>query len=157
MARSTSARVSTALRTARFVATLSWITLVFLSAAPVAAQSAEGDPPAEFAQYWMVFLVRGDDPPELDDEASMALQRQHLAHLSKVYKEGYSLVAGPFEVPPDDPVRGIVLYRGDLERERVEELSSADPAVQAGRLKVEIKRWWTPAGAMQFRDVTASP
>ena len=124
--------------------------LALTIALPALAQDAEGNPPMEFDTYWMVFLVRGDDPPQLDATASAELQRKHLAHLSKVYKEGYSLVAGPFEVPDDDPVRGIVLYRGDLERERVVELASADPAVVAGRLKVEVKKWWTPAGAMSF-------
>ena len=121
-----------------------------LLAAPLQAQDAEGNPPQEFDRYWMVFLLRGEDPPQLDEEASADLQRRHLAHLSKVYREGYSLVAGPFEVPVDEPMRGIVLYRGDLEEERVVELASADPAVQAGRLKVRVVKWWTGAGALSF-------
>ncbi len=117
---------------------------------PVAAQDAEGNPPADFDKYWLVFLERGDDPPQLDAEASAELQRRHLAHLSKVYREGYAKVAGPFEVPDDEPLRGIVLYRGDLERDRVAELAGADPAVEAGRLKIRVLRWWTAAGAMSF-------
>ncbi len=63
---------------------------------PLPAQDAEGNPPAEFDKYWLVFLERGDDPPQLDDDASAELQRQHLAHLSKVYKEGSAMVAVPF-------------------------------------------------------------
>ncbi len=121
-----------------------------LTAAPLPAQDSEGNPPTEFDQYWMVFLIRGDDPPQLDEEASADLQRRHLAHLSKVHREGYSLAAGPFEVPADEPMRGIVLFRGDLEKERVVELASADPAVETGRLKVRVMRWCTPAGAMRF-------
>ena len=105
------------------------------------AQDAEGNPPAEFDKYWMFFLIRGDDPPQLDEEASAELQRRHLAHLSKVYRQGYARVAGPFEVPDDEPMRGIVLYRGDLERDRVAELAGADPAVEAGRLKIRVARW----------------
>jgi uncharacterized protein len=114
-------------------------------------QDTEGNPPTEFDQFWMVFLLRGDHPPDLDEEASAELQRRHLAHLSKVYREGYALVAGPFEVPEDEPMRGIVLYRGDLEREQVIGLAEADPAVQAGRLKVEARKWWTAAGIMTFK------
>ena len=136
---------------------LNLVTATFLAgalvAAPLHAQDAEGNPPTEFDQYWMVFLMRGDDPPELDDEASAELQRQHLAHLSRVYREGYTLVAGPFEVPAEEPMRGIVLYRGDLERDRVAELAGADPAVEAGRLKIRIMRWWTSARAMSFPGV----
>ena len=126
------------------------LTAVLCAGPQLQAQNAEGNPPTEFDQYWMVFLERGDDPPQLDEEASVELQRQHLAHLSKVHREGYSLVAGPFEVPTDEPLRGIVLYRGDLERDQVAELTSADPAVKAGRLKIRIMKWWTPAGAMSF-------
>lgn len=123
---------------------------VLVAATPLQAQDSEGNPPTEFDQYWMVFLMRGDDPPQLDEEASSDLQRRHLAHLSKVHREGYSLAAGPFEVPADEPLRGIVLYRGDLAKERVVELAGADPAVEAGRLKVRVMKWWTSAGAMSF-------
>ncbi len=126
------------------------LAIMLLAVSPLQAQDAEGNPPAELDHYWMVFLERGDDPPQLDKKASAELQRQHLAHLSKVHREGYSLVAGPFEVPADEPIRGIVLYRGDLERDQVAELTGADPAVKAGRLKIRIMRWWTPAGAMSF-------
>lgn len=110
----------------------------------------EAAPPREFDNYWLVFLERGDDPPELDEEASAKLQRQHLGHLSKVFREGYSLVAGPFEVPADEPLRGIVLFRGDLTEEEVVRLASSDPAVQAGRLKVRVMKWWTGARALRF-------
>ena len=129
---------------------ISIILAAAVAAAPLSAQDAEGNPPADFDPYWLVFLERGDHPPQLDEEASAELQRQHLAHLSKVYREGYARVAGPFEVPDDEPLRGIVLYRGDLERDRVAELTGADPAVKAGRLKIRIMRWWTSAGAMSF-------
>ncbi len=123
---------------------------LLVAAASIQAQDSEGNPPTEFDRYWTVFLIRGDDPPQLDEEASADLQRRHLAHLSKVHREGYALAAGPFEVPADEPMRGIVLFRGDLEEERVAELAGADPAVAAGRLKLRVMRWWTPAGAMSF-------
>ena len=45
----------------------------------------------------------------------------------------------------------MVLFRGDLERDEVGELAGADPAVQAGRLKIRILRWWTGAEAMSFK------
>ncbi len=119
---------------------------------PLSAQDEAGNPPPQFDKYWMVYLVRGDQPPELSEAESAELQRQHLAHLSKVWKSGHALVAGPFEVAAEDPMRGIVLYRGDLEVDQVCELAEADPAVKAGRLKVEIRRWWTGGGVLQFRN-----
>ena len=132
---------------------MQWVIFALVAALAVSSargQDSEGNPPKQFDTYWMVFLERGDHPPELDDAASMELQRKHLAHLSKIKKEGYSLVAGPFEVPENEPLRGIVLYRGDLDSAAVVELASADPAVKAGRLKVRVMRWWTPGDALCF-------
>lgn len=126
--------------------------LALMWSGPGWGQDAEGNPPQQFDNYWMVFLERGDDPPELDEEASMELQRGHRGHLSKVHRDGYSLVAGPFEVGENEPLRGIVLYRGDLERDEVVRLASADPAVEAGRLKVRVLKWWTPGGALSFPE-----
>lgn len=125
-------------------------TLLLLAAGAVSGQDQEGNPPTEFESYWMVFLERGDNPPKLDADASAELQRQHLAHLGKVWRDGYALVAGPFEAPDDEPLRGITLYRGDLEYDKVIELASSDPAVKAGRLKVRAMKWWTAADLIRF-------
>lgn len=138
----------------RYLVTAILLTAALAAAVPCQAQDAEGNPPAEFEKYWMVFLERGDNPPQLDEAASAELQRRHLAHLSKVYREGYALVAGPFEVPAEEPLRGIVLYRGDLEHDKVTALASADPAVEAGRLQVRVMRWWTAAEVMSFSKPT---
>ena len=124
--------------------------IVLLTGVQVAAQDSAGGQAKEYDSYWMVFLERGDDPPELEESAAMELQGRHQAHLTKMKSQGYSLVAGPFEVSADEPLRGIVLYRGDLEEHEVVELASGDPAVQAGRLKVRVLRWWTPGGAVNF-------
>jgi hypothetical protein len=59
-------------------------------------------------------------------------------------------VSGPFEAPADEPLRGITLYRGDLEHDKVIELAGSDPAVKAGRLKVRAMKWWTGAKMLQF-------
>jgi hypothetical protein len=39
--------------------------------------------------------------------------------------------------------------------ERARELYASDPAVQAGRLGVEILTWMTPAGNVRFEKVRA--
>ena len=131
------------------------LTFALLLGVATPVWSEEGEAPSSFDTFWMVFLERGDNPPELSEEASADLQRQHLAHLGKVWKEGDSLVAGPFGVPPEEPLRGIVLYRGDLEREKVVELTEADPAVKAGRLKVRVFQWYTGAGMLTFQPPPA--
>lgn len=115
-------------------------------------QTAEGAAPAAFDTYWMVFLERPDAAPEFTDEELAEIQKGHLAHLGKVWTDGYALVAGPFDNGEDGKLRGIVLYRGDLGRERVMELAEADPAVQAGRLEVRTLQWFTGAGMLTFQS-----
>lgn len=135
---------------ATLLAALTLLAAALALAPAAAAQSAEGDPPTEFDTYWMVFLERGESPPQLDPEASAELQRRHLAHLGTMWRQGFALVAGPFEVPREEPLRGIVLFRGDLSRGRVEELAGADPAVEAGRLQVRAFKWYTGKGVLSF-------
>ena len=44
-------------------------------------------------------------------------------------------------------LRGLTFYRtGSLEQAR--QLAEADPAVQAGRLAIEIMTWYCPPGTM---------
>lgn len=106
--------------------------------------------PEEFDKFYMVFLMRGDNPPALDDDAASELQAAHLAHLDRMWRDGYALIAGPFGGGADDPMRGIVLFRGDLDMEKVRELAEADPAVKAGRLRVDVRPWYTGAGYLAF-------
>ena len=135
----------------RWFGTLCVLFLLLGLAGTVGAQEGGEQGPTEFDTYWMVFLERGENPPKLEAEAAADLQRQHLGHLGKVWQEGYALVAGPFEVSAEEPMRGIVLFRGDLEREKVVELASADPAVQAGLLQVRVFKWWTGADMLEFK------
>ena len=123
------------------------LVLVIGANAPRAAESAA---PMEFDRFYMVFLYRGDNPPQLDEASAAELQEAHLKHMEQLWLDGYALVAGPFGGGPDDPLRGIVLFRGDLDIEKVRELGSRDPAVKAGRLKVEVRPWYTGAGYLAF-------
>ena len=107
-------------------------------------------PPAQFDRYHLVMLVRGDNPPVLNAVESQQLQAEHLGHLKKMADEGHMLVAGPFAQQFDDRLRGMCLYNPSLTPERVRELAEADPAVIAGRLKVEVMDWYTAKGALAF-------
>ena len=107
-------------------------------------------PPAQFDRYHLVMLVRGDNPPVLNNIESQQLQAEHLGHLKKMADEGHMLVAGPFAQQFDDRLRGMCLYNPSLSREEVRELAEADPAVEAGRLKVEVMDWYTAKGALAF-------
>jgi uncharacterized protein YciI len=109
----------------------------------------EADPPEDFDEYELVLLLRGKNPPDLDDEASELLQRRHLGYLEEMRAMGYLKVAGPLDEQPDERWRGISLYQvGSLDE--VERLAHEDPAVKAGRLDIEVMKWYCAKGAVAF-------
>lgn len=117
-------------------------------------QEEEGDPPtaeppSEFDVYEFVLMRRADEAPEMDEDAAELLQSQHLGYLESMKAAGYLKVAGPFDEQPDDTWRGLGLYQvGSLEEAR--RLAEADPSVRAGRLVVDVMRWYTKKGAVTF-------
>lgn len=102
----------------------------------------EGDSTYLMQQYYMVFLKLGENRSQDSTEAA-ELQKQHLAHLTRMAREGYASLIGPFG--DDGEIRGIVVYNTATQRE-ADSLANLDPMVQAGRLKVEVHPWWTEKG-----------
>lgn len=103
----------------------------------------EGDSTYLMQQYYIVFLKRGANRNQDSTEAA-ELQRQHLAHLSRMAEEGYLNMAGPFA--DDGNIRGIAIYNTATQGE-ADSLARLDPMVQAGRLEVEIHPWWAAKGS----------
>jgi uncharacterized protein YciI len=102
----------------------------------------------EFDRYSLVLLRRGPRALELAPEELDRLQAAHLAHLAAMRERGVLLAAGPFRDQEDESFRGICIYRTGLEETR--ELATGDPSVQAGRMRVEVVTWLTPAGEVVF-------
>lgn len=93
-------------------------------------------------QYFIVFLKKGKNRSQ-DSATSAQLQKQHMAHLERMYVEGYSSLTGP--MGDDGDIRGIVVYNTPTQRE-ADSLAKLDPMVQAGWLEVEVRPWWTSKG-----------
>ncbi|GAB3578379.1 YciI family protein [Calidifontibacter terrae] len=101
----------------------------------------------ELHVYQLVFLRRGENPPQLDEAAGEQLQRDHLAYLSGLGERGVLAVNGPVDEQGDSDLRGVSVYRcGSVAEARA--LAEADPAVRAGRLRVEAMTWWNQPGAI---------
>lgn len=98
--------------------------------------------------YTIALLVMRADAPTLDKDAQDALQDAHMAHLSMLHEQGDLLVAGPVLGGPEGRVRGVGIYRGDVEHTRT--LTASDPAVRADRYHSEVHPWMVPAGMMTF-------
>jgi uncharacterized protein len=72
---------------------------------------------------------------------------RHLAYHARLRESGQVVTNGPVDGPPDPSLRGLTFYRtGSVEQSR--RLASGDPAMQAGRLVVEIMTWYCPPGTM---------
>lgn len=112
----------------------------------ISDEPPEADPPDDFDEYSLVLLYRGANPPQLSEEESDRLQRQHLGHLESMHKRGALLVYGPFSDQPDDSFRGLCVYRAGLEEAR--RLAESDPAVRRGRLRIVAFRWYTRKGML---------
>lgn len=103
----------------------------------------EGDTTFVMQEYYMVYLIAGDNR-DGDSTEVARVQAEHLAHLNRMAEEGHMSIAGPFG--DDGDVRGICIYHtADLAT--ADSLANADPAVKAGRLKVEVRPWWAAKGS----------
>jgi uncharacterized protein YciI len=93
-------------------------------------------------QYFIAFLKSGPNRSQSREEAD-SLQRLHLAHLGRMYEEGYADISGPFG--DDGDIRGITIYNTPT-LEMADSLANLDPMVAAGRLVIEIHPWWAAKG-----------
>lgn len=101
------------------------------------------DEEGEMKTYYMVFLVKGENRTQ-DSTTAAEIQKQHLAHLDKMWKDGKLDIAGPFLDEGDS--RGICIYNVKT-LEEAKALAESDPAVKAGRLKVIVRAWYSMKGA----------
>lgn len=119
------------------------LTIIVLPVCLAQEKKAE-DKPAQYEmkQYWMVFLKRGPNRGQ-DSVTAAKIQEGHMANIGRLASLGKILVAGPFG--DDGDLRGIFIMDCKDEAE-VRELCSTDPAVESGRLALEIHPWWTAKG-----------
>ncbi len=93
-------------------------------------------------QYFIAFLKSGPIRSQNEEEAAK-LQNEHLAHLGRMYEEGYADISGPFG--DDGDIRGITIYNVPTLK-MADSLANMDPMVKAGRLVIEVHPWWAAKG-----------
>ena len=111
--------------------------LFTVSVSTLSAQDENGNPPDEIVKYYFVELITNKDRPELPKEQVDSIQRAHMANIGKMIKDKKLVLAGPFENGG-----GIFILKVKT-MEEAEALVAQDPAVSAGRLKTEIRAWYT--------------
>lgn len=102
----------------------------------------------QFDTYTITLLLLRDDAPLLSEAEDAALQDAHMAHLAKLHEDGNLLAAGPVLGEPNRELRGFSIL--NVDPARALELKSADPAVRAGRYRIEAYAWTLPSGLVSF-------
>jgi len=121
-----------------------WMALGLLFVAAISS-GAEEPAMAEMTTYYFGMLVKGAKWSAAETPERAELQKQHLAHLTKMGKEGKLVIAGP--LLDDGTIRGLLVYKA-ASIEEARGWAEADPAVKAGRLKVEMHPWMVQKGML---------
>lgn len=101
--------------------------------------------PQKMMTAYLAFLVRGEKWTPGSTPETEAIQKAHLANINRLAEMKKLVVAGPFG--DNGTLRGIFVFRvSSIEEAR--ELAATDPAVQAGRLALQIHPWVVPEGIL---------
>jgi uncharacterized protein YciI len=135
------------------------IALILLFESMLAAQSADmvydstlakqlGADDIGMRKYVMAFLKKG---PNRDQDAAtaQAIQRGHMENITRMANEGKLVVAGPFLDGGD--IAGIYIFNVETVEE-ARALTESDPAIQAGRLVMELHPWYGSAALMTVNE-----
>ncbi len=100
--------------------------------------------------YVVAFLKAGPNRDQSKEEAA-GLQKAHMANIMRMAESGDLVLAGPF-APNDQGMQGIYVFNVKTVEE-AETLTKTDPAIKAGRLKMELIPWYGSAALMQVNEV----
>ena len=114
---------------------------------------AQQDYDAELAQslgadeygmkIYVLALLKPGPNQDQDQETAQQLQQAHLANIRRLAEAGQLVLAGPF-MPNEQDLRGIYVF--DVATvEAAKQLTKTDPAIKAGRLRMELIPWYGSA------------
>lgn len=101
--------------------------------------------PITLTTAYLGLLTRGAKWTPEKTEATQKLQEAHIANIVRLAGLKKLVVAGPFG--DDGNLRGIFVFKvASLEEAKA--LAETDPAVQAGRLAIDMHPWMVPEGIL---------
>lgn len=104
--------------------------------------------PFQFDEFMLVLLVRPANPPEFPKEQLDEMQKQHIANIERLGREGKMLKAGPTEDYSGRNVRGIfILKTQSLDEAR--DWIKDDVFIKTGRLTAEYMKWYVEKGSLK--------
>jgi len=126
------------------------VLVVFLLAATTLPAQERYPAPEGMQTIHIAMLYRGPAATKESTPETQQLQMAHLAHITKLAKEGHALIAGP--MGGDGDLRGVILLKAATP-DAARALEADDPAVKAGRLRIEIVSFMTPSNWFSFGPV----
>ncbi|MCI0337290.1 MAG: YciI family protein [Acidobacteria bacterium] len=111
----------------------------------VHAQSKPEDkmPQFDLDNYQFGILKRGPNSTAEKTPESQKIQEGHMANINKMARAGKLIAAGP--MAGNGEIRGIFIFKV-ASLEEAKSLAAEDPAVQSGRLVIELLNWHGPKG-----------
>ena len=101
--------------------------------------------PMKLTQMFIVFLTRGEKWTPERTPATEEISKGHMANMNRLAEMKKLIAAGPFG--GNGRLRGIFVLRvASLEEAKA--LTATDPAIQAGRLAMDIHAWMVPEGIL---------
>lgn len=101
-------------------------------------------------KYVMAFLKSGPNRSQSEEEAAQ-LQKAHMDNIGRLANEGNLVLAGPF-LDPESDLRGIYIFNTE-DINVAKSWTASDPAIQAGRLVMELHPWYGSAALMQVNKL----
>lgn len=101
--------------------------------------------PLKLTKRYLAFLTRGDKWTAEKTPATEEIQKGHMANINKLADMKKLVAAGPFG--DNGRLRGIFVFRVST-LEEAKALTATDPAVQSGRLAMDIHPWLIPEGVL---------
>ena len=108
-----------------------------------AQEEKKPEPKYEMTTYVMGLLRRNPNAPKQSEAEANRIQEGHMANIRKMAETGKLIVAGPFT--DNTELRGVFIFKvSSVEEARA--LAAPDPAIQEGRLVLELHPWFAAAG-----------
>jgi uncharacterized protein YciI len=103
------------------------------------------DTPIVFAKYYFGFLKKGPKWTPVETDEVKKIQEKQAANINAMTKAGKLVLVGQFIDGGDN--RGVYIFKTES-LDEAQALSAHDPAVQAGRLIVELHPWMVTKGSL---------